>query len=164
MPSLFIRTIKKHRKLKKDFDFSQKKKAYFSKEYKIAINSQGLLNIYKKNNGLKNLINDSYISLKTKDVKRKLLQWKWNIFMMRNINFKSNLRKNINNLDVKINNNITKHQAQQNRNKSQIPSKAVTNIEKPIFDKKLYFKNKWFKEQKRLLEAEEFIKKKKKYY
>ena len=82
--------------------------------------------------------------------------------MMRNINFKSNLRKNINNLDVKINNNITKHQAQQNRNKSQIPSKAVTNIEKPIFDKKLYFKNKWFKEQKRLLEAEEFIKKKKK--
>ena len=82
--------------------------------------------------------------------------------MMRNINFKSNLRKNINNLDVKINNNITKHQAQQNRNKSQILSKAVNNIEKPAFDKKLYFKNKWFKEQKRLLEAEEYIKKKKK--
>ena len=128
----------------------------------MAINSQGLLNIYKKNNGLKNLINEFYISSKSKNIKKKLLHWKWNIFMMRNINFKSNLRKNINNLDVKINNNITKHQAQQNRNKSQILSKAVNNIEKPAFDKKLYFKNKWFKEQKKLLEAEEYIKKKKK--
>ena len=84
--------------------------------------------------------------------------------MMRNINLKSNLRKNINNLDVKINNNITKHQAQQNRNRSQTSIKAISNsnIEKPAFDKKLYFKNKWFKEQKRLLEAEEYIKKKKK--
>lgn len=164
MPPLFIRTIKKRRRLKKDFDFSKKKKAYFRKEYKISINSQGLLNIYKRNNGLKKLINESYISLKTRNVKKNLLQWKWNIFMMRNINFKSNLRKNINNLDVKINNNITKHQAQQNRNRSQTSLKVISNsnVEKPAFDKKLYFKNKWFKEQKRLLEAEEFIKKKKK--
>ena len=74
MPPLFIRTIKKRRKLKKDFDFSQKKKAYFRKEYKISINSQGLLDVYKRNNGLKKLINESYISLKPRNVKKKLLQ------------------------------------------------------------------------------------------
>lgn len=74
MPPLFIRTIKKRRRLKKDFDFSKKKKAYFRKEYKISINSQGLLNIYKRNNGLKKLINESYISLKTRNVKKNLLQ------------------------------------------------------------------------------------------
>lgn len=64
--------------------------------------------------------------------------------MKRNINFKWNLKKSINNLEVKINNNIVKHQAQQNR----IKNKFIVNSEKPIFDKKLYFKNKWFKEQK----------------
>ena len=158
MPYLFIRTIRKRRKLKKDFDFNEKKKVYFRKKHKIAINSHGVLHIYKKKNVLKNLINESYILLKKHKIKNKMLQWKWNIFMKRNINFKWNLKKNINNLEVKINNNIVKHQAQQNR----IKNKFIVNSEKPIFDKKLYFKNKWFKEQKRLFEAEEYIKKKKK--
>ena len=162
MPYLFIRAIKTRRKLKKDFDFNEKKKVYFRKKYKIAINSQGLLHIYKKKNILKNLINDSYILLKKKKIKNKMLQWRWNIFMKRSINFNKNLKKNISDLDTKINNNIAKHQIQQNRNRFQIQNKNknVINIEKPIFDKKLYFKNKWFKEQKKLLEAEEFIKKK----
>ena len=48
----------------------KKKKAYFRKEYKISINSQGLLNIYKRNNGLKKVNKWILYFIKTRNVKK----------------------------------------------------------------------------------------------
>lgn len=180
LPVLFLRNIKKRRYIKQDF--YDKKKLYFKKKYKVSVNSEGFLNVYKKKNDLNTLINKKYLKIKNVFLKNKISKAK----LKRNI-FKKRLlipQKNISKISIRysatheknkikmqeLNNKIqnVNNKIQKLNNKIQNLNENNQVVTKKFFNnkhKKYKYLNNYLKRQKNYLKRQNnFLKRQKKFF